>query len=253
MNSIFVTRPYLRNQVRYKLGRGVASDMVPPGPVGDPSVSQKKPSNEQINAQINESLAELNLMSGISMPAQPIAYAVPAQTANGPVSIDLTGYPGGINSVMSAWWSDSSGNITPLTYTSSYDLGRDYTIYAAINPGTPLQLFVEGYKAWLQPGNDAAGTLFIRANVGLLAPQNDQDPIGQMSTDETAGLAIIVAAELAATEVDDQVMRSRLQYLTPKAQMWKSAIAKSVGKRNQSYIPGVTLRSTRVWSGFRSR
>jgi len=187
------------------------------------------------------------------MPAQPIQYSVAAQTANGPVSIDLSGYPGGINSVMSAWWQDSSSNVIPLTYTSSYDLGRDYTLYDGIQPGTPLQLFVEGYRAWLQPAPASAGTLFIRANVGLLSPQSDSDPIGQMSPDETAGLAVIVAAELAATEVDDQVMRSRLQYLAPKAAQWRAAIAKSVGGRNKSFTPGISVRTGRVYSGFRSR
>lgn len=253
MNSIYTTLPYIRDAVRRRLGRGVASDGTPPGPVGQPALNQKNPTNSSINMMVHEVVAELNLSCEFAVGSTPLQYSVAAQTVNGPVSIDLTGYPGGINSVMSAWWEDSNSNVTPLAYTSSYDLGRDFSMYPSVEPSTPLQIFVEGYRAWLLPAPDTAGTLFMRVGVGLLAPQNDWEPISQLSNDEAAGLATIVAAELAATEIDDQVMESRLKWLAPKSQEWKSRIATSVGRRNGSYVPGIALRSSRVFSGYRTR
>ena len=231
---VVVTLPYLRDMCRVKLGKGLAIEQTPPGPMGDPAPNQKNPSNYRINQQVRESIAEINLSCGFATSATPLSVAVAAQTADGPVSVDLSGYPGGINDVMSAWWADSSGNVTPLTYTSSYDLGRDYSLYPATEPSTPLQIFIEGYRAWLLPAPSSAGTLNMRLGVGLLAPQNDFEPISQLSPDEAAGLATVVATELAATEVDDQVMASRLKYLAPKSQVWKSVISTSVAKRNRS-------------------
>lgn len=243
------TRDVMRDTIRRSMGIRPGIDVpapIGPLPVGDPDPAQPNPVNGRINDQISVTIANLNLKSGTYFDeSSPRTYAVTAQTANGPYRIDFDSDQL-IDIVRTAWFVDTSGNVYPLKPTSQYDLSKDQQAFRSQPPGTPYELYIIGYSYYLSPAPNIDGTLYASVGVSPTAPADDTESIPQLSSDEVIGVCVITARDLLAQEQTDAVNRSRLQWLNAKAEEWTMFILGSIAKRNESFVPGVSLRTNRI-------
>jgi hypothetical protein len=193
---------------------------VPPSP-GEQPTNQPDPSNYKLNNAITNAALTVNRELNLTDAGTFRSLAVDAQTADGPLAIDLSSVPGinerALISIRRAWWDDGSAvnRLSPVILGS---LDRNSVPYLENAVGTPFQFAIEGYTLYLLPSPSAAGTLKYMAGASVLAPTDDDDQFDQIPAAYDPSVLYLALVELAKMMPNDVEMRSRAEGFTPDAQ-----------------------------------
>jgi hypothetical protein len=203
--------------------------------------------------KIDEAVAEINLRTLDFGANKPLTANVPATTAsNGPQFVQLdSGFNTSnsqIDRVMSARW-QTSGNTSfdPLKMTSLQELDRNGYDWRGATPSTPpIYLAVEAYELWLIPAASSAGLVSLTAVMGLIPPQHDNDTLQQLPYDLYPQFLYKATELVAATQMNDPVLKGYVEYYAPKAENAVKIIATTMNEMNQAYEPTVTVDLGRI-------
>lgn len=226
---------------------------------GDVPTYQPDPSNESINAAIEEALAELNSDIFFATGSSLIPISVAAQTANGPYRINLqtaiSSYTalGQINTTRHVHWTPTSGPVINLTPRTFLELNRDYQDIYNTPVGMPNFYSIEGYQILLFPAPSVVGTLYLEAGLSMLSPTSDTDTVGQLPADFMPVIMDMATVQLIPTLIGDVEMQARAQMLVPRAANGKLRVAKWFSDQQQGSDNNITHRSHRSWFTGRRR
>ena len=231
----------MKDQIRRHLGITPPIDdpeVYPHAMPGDAPDYAPVPTNPTIEQFIQNAVSDINLDAGSGFETNILSRDVEAQTENGPLRIPLSGegftingqvaetLDGfSINRVRDAWWIMEDGGATRLMWARDLDtLARDRYRYMSYPPGTPFRYAIEGYAIWLIPAPAAAGTLQIRAGLGILPPLTNSDTLNGMPADCASSFVDIVAFEIADAMPDNPEMQAKVARLAPKAERSRQRI-----------------------------
>ena len=238
--SVPFTRRLLRDKIRRKLGRVPAID-AGIGPSGDPGPNDSKMSNQLLNDCIEETISDLNVLCGISGPTGPITKHVLPQTANGPLTIDLSRdfspRDSQINAINRVWWSVGGVN-TVLTPTHYRWLDANMVDFYSIPPSIPNQYWVEGYNLWILPAPMLEGDINCFADSALHSPLTDDDTIAQLPGDLNWVVVDGAALRVCGTQPYDRVMAANAALLKESYAMGIERTKRVLGMMNGEYQPG---------------
>lgn len=260
------TRGQMRDAIRRHLNIVPPIDdpvAFPDAQAGDEPEYAPRPSNPKLNMFLENTVSDLNLASGTQFLTGIVRVPVDAQTENGPVRIGLEGdeFSGAagfeIHQIRDAWWeiaATDEGSTTATRYLTAVDLdtlARERFRYHSYPPGLPYRYAVEGYAIWLIPAPTTAGTLVLRAGLGVLPPLHDRDTLHQFPSDCGSAFIDIVAAEVASSEIDDSSMQDLGRILLPKAQESRRLILLTLGRMHGKLDGHMSVATYRRRAGAR--
>ena len=221
-----LTLPGIRDGVRQRLGVPISQTTS-----GDPG-TQPRPTNTIINMVARDQAADLDATIGLGT-ASVFTLPIAAQTAPGPYTYSLTGAAwvpavpaGGITSLRYAGWSvgvDTS-NYQDVKVSSLAATELDHSNYLNDAPSSPLRAWFDNGVLWVYPAPGMDGILSATVETGVGGLDDDTTPFTLFPPNLQPAYMDIVACEVAASYPDDVEMRTRLQYLMPKAALGRGTI-----------------------------
>lgn len=191
------------------------------GGVGYPHPNQPNPTNVRLREVVRDTISDLNIKCNIGGRNEPLSASVEAQTADGPLRIDLatafTPRDSQVNSIARCWWNDGSQN-TVLIPTDFRQLDHYLVDFYSYAPSTPQYFWTDGYILWVSPAPSVAGTLYVLAGMALFAPATDNDTIRQLPADLYPVVMDGAALRICADQPDNRIMNERAAILGPMYQ-----------------------------------
>jgi hypothetical protein len=255
-----VTQAEMFDDIRRLLGRGTARDAgIEGAQVGEPHPNALDPDNAFLRQCIKFTLADVNVRCGLGGNDKPLPTAVAAQTANGPLQLDLSTafgpLQGQVNRISRVWWDSGTltvpGTITYLTPDERQSLDRGRYDAWKVPPSVPRLYWCEGYHLWVSPAPSVAGILYCLAGTALLAPATDDDYIQQLPGDLNPVIIDGAALRVCVQQPDDSVMRDRAAILRDRYERGVVDIRNIMNTMARTYQPRITAFSYRVRSGRR--
>lgn len=242
------TRAQHRDQVRRLMS------IIPPidqgvGVAGALPTRWPKPTNPNINMQLDFAIAWLDGECQLGGDATPISYPVAAQTGlnPGPFTINLQAIAplGSINDIYRVSWIDGSGtNEDQLISRSREELDR-YRMQEMTSPtGTPIYYWVEHGSLMVWPSPDANGTLFIMAGKALWSQsqQIDNEVIELIPSTYWPLVDALTVSLICAQQPMDMVLQGLKQSMDQIVSTMLPNLKRMINRRNrnqQSFIrPG---------------
>lgn len=258
---IALNRAQLRERIRRdRLGIVTPIEMnLSTAAEGDAPTYQPDPSNNVINAAIEEALSEINGDIFFSGSSGMIPIVVAAQTTGPYYQIDLqtaiTSYTGTaqINNVSHAQWTPDDGNATRLIAKSFRELDRDRGDWMNAPVGVPQNYIIDSYNLYIYPAPSSAGTLNLMTGLSMLSPVDDTDTIGQLPADYHPTIMDMAAVRCIRTMIGNIEMQARLPILVPQIIEGKRLIRRWYISQMQDRQDGVTHRSNRPYFTGRRR
>lgn len=242
-----ITLREMRDRVLRRLGSVPAVDLGL-GPSGTPNPNDKRYSIPLLNNAIEETISDINTQASLGGGQAPVSQAVDAQTANGPLILDLAKSFGlrdaEINEVNRVWWDDGSGNLTVLQPTHFRVLDANRIDFYSEPPSIPQQWWVDSYALWILPGPNLPGTIMAFTGIALHRPANDDDTVDQLPTDLFRVILDGAAAWICATQPYDKVMAANYAILKPRYDRGVMDIKSSFGRMSGEFQGGLTSDDT---------
>lgn len=250
-----LTRAQMRERIRRdRLGIVTPKEMnLATAADGDAPTYQPDPSNNQINAAIEEALAELNSDVFFSGSNGLISVSIGAQTGTGTYRYGLTGAIGGytgsgqINNIRHAHWTPAGTGTSAIMLEAKTfrELDRDRPDWPNTPVGMPEIYLIESYDLHLFPSPSTAGTLSLQAGLSMLSPLDDTDTVGQLPADFTPVLLDMATVRLLPNLIGDAEMIGRAKLLIPRAEAGKQRMKVWYLTQMQDRQAGITHRRHR--------
>lgn len=244
------TRAALRDDVRR------AMSQVPPidtgvGIAGAVPVRNPWPTNPLCNQMIDASVAFLSRKGKLAGDATPELIPIPAQTANGPLSLSLQdiGQTLAVNDVKRIAWYDSGGTVESLLIPDNREnLDRNLRSLMTQPPATPQRWWVEASRLQIWPAPQNAGTLSAMFGIALWSQSQtlDGELLELIPTDYVPLVVWKTVSLLCGTQPDDAVLRDLMQLADREIADMLPDFMAFCARRNRTYeahIIGPRVRS----------